>query len=96
MELLQLLEFFFPQNVTRVELPSSAAIPFLIGKKGLTIKALQQNYEIVIEVLRQNSLVYLNGIDTEKLSLAKVEVEKLMTEWSGRNVEVKGTLIRSY
>ena len=90
-ELLQLLTFFYPENVVVEKLPSLAAVPSLIGRKGAVIRKIQVDWDVIVIIVRSAKAVYLNGDDNDKLQEAQKEVRRILDEWSKGNVEIKGT-----
>lgn len=84
------MQFFFPDNVRREILPSAAAIPVIIGKKGSLIRSLREEFDVNIEILRDDLLIYLSGSDKAKLTKATTQVQQLLSAWKKENVEIKG------
>lgn len=57
---------------------------------GATIRKIQQDYSVLIYILRPSLRVYLNCEDAQQLQTAKAEIKSIIDTWKSGNVEVKG------
>lgn len=87
--LFALLRFSFPNQTLRIALDTPTIIAHIIGKKGATIKKIQEDFpDVQMSVHRETCGVDLIGEDADAVKGAAQAIENIIETWQKQNISV--------